>query len=433
MYKRYGRGEQEDYDLIDYMVRNPVPFENTQFLEDLQNPENLQNLEKYVKKQDEEYIPQKTVKKIKEKYQKKLEKLEAKQEKAKTRKAEKKAAADIKKAEKKALAEIRKAEKKELNKQYYCGLESKKPKKKSMGSYDVCQKLGKISHYGEMTEAQYRQRILDDFKKVIEKHENINRDTQKEILSEREYIENMKMPKKNILELLGDEKKYLIDNKPKEIKIKPTKQIKLIETKRKRKNLTLTQKQENLKALMGLKFNDNSKILLDFYNGDFSSDVLPAYFGNYYGDKKFYDGELYEFFKKYKLPYNAVVKKNQTISKYFGLTLKQINDVMFDLLYNEFEYPVNNHYDEQEKEYKECNEPEYKPKPIKENKPKKITKKQEIKETDVKGKKYTSIDDMYSRIDEINELINEGKLYDEEAASLLRERSKLEDYIENIN
>ena len=196
MYRRYGRGEQEDYNLIDYMVRNPSAFENTPFLEDLQNPENLQDLEKYVKTHDEEYIPQKTVKKVKEKHRKKIEKLEARQEKAKTRKAEKKAAADIKKAEKKALAEIRKAEKKELNKQYYCGLESKKPKKKSMGSYDVCHKLGKVAHYGEMTEAQYRQRILDDFKKVIDKHENINRDTQKEILSERKYIKNMKMPKR---------------------------------------------------------------------------------------------------------------------------------------------------------------------------------------------------------------------------------------------
>ena len=213
MYRRYGRGEKEDYELMDYMVRNPSAFENTPFLEELQNPENLQDLEKYVKERDEEYISPKKLQKVKEKHRKKIEKLEARQEKARTKKAEKKAAADIKKAEKKALAEIRKAERKELNKQYYCGLVSKKPKKKSMGTYDVCHKLGKVAHYGEMTEAQYRQMILDDFKNVIEKHENINRETQNEILRDREFIENSRLQQKpNRQELLNNLERAIQEN-----------------------------------------------------------------------------------------------------------------------------------------------------------------------------------------------------------------------------
>lgn len=213
MYRRYGRGEKEDYELMDYMVRNPSAFENIPFLEELQNPENLQDLEKYVKERDEEYIPPKKLQKVKEKHRKKIEKLEARQEKARTKKAEKKAAADIKKAEKKALAEIRKAERKELNKQYYCGLVSKKPKNKTMGSYDVCHKLGKVAHYGEMTEAQYRQMILDDFKNVIEKHENINRETQNEILRDREFIENSRLQQKpNRQELLNNLERAIQEN-----------------------------------------------------------------------------------------------------------------------------------------------------------------------------------------------------------------------------
>jgi hypothetical protein len=285
MLRRYGRGEKEDYELIDYMVRNPEQFGNVQFLEDLQNLENLNDLEKYVKEYDEEYIPEKKVQKVKDKYRKKLQKLEAKQEKAKTKKAEKKAAAEIKKVEKKALSEIKKLEKKELNKQYYCGLECNKPKKKSMGSYDVCKKLGKVSHYGEITEAQYKQKFLDDLKNLIEKHENINRETQNELLHEKEYIENMKIPKKT------------------------------------------------------------KKTNLGYFN-------LPE-------------------------------KKNLG---YFET-----------------------------------------PKKIKKNKPIK-----KINLIEILGKKYTSIDDIYNRINEINKLINEGKLYHEDELRLLRERNKLEDYVENV-
>jgi hypothetical protein len=89
-------------------------------------------------------------------------------------------------------------EKKELNKQYYCGLESKKPKNKSMGTYDICHKLGKVAHYGEITEAQYKQKILNDFKNLIEKHENINKETQNELLQEKEFIKNYKPIKKSL-------------------------------------------------------------------------------------------------------------------------------------------------------------------------------------------------------------------------------------------
>ena len=63
-------------------------------------------------------------------------------------------------------------------------------------------------------------------------------------------------------------------------------------------------------------------------------------------------------------------------------------------------------------------------------KPKK-QEKQEIKEITMKAKNNTSIDAMNDRIREINKILNrEGYINPDIEHSLLRERTKLEDYIE---
>lgn len=73
-------------------------------------------------------------------------------------------------------------------------------------------------------------------------------------------------------------------------------------------------------------------------------------------------------------------------------------------------------------------QPKQEPKQQPKSQPK--LKKQETKEIILSGKKYSSIDAMNNRVKEINKLLNEGKLYDNELASLQRERNKIEDYIE---
>jgi len=57
-------------------------------------------------------------------------------------------------------------------------------------------------------------------------------------------------------------------------------------------------------------------------------------------------------------------------------------------------------------------------------------KQQEIKETILKENKSNSIDAMNDRIREINKLLNREYINENELNSLLRERAKLEDYIE---
>jgi hypothetical protein len=54
--------------------------------------------------------------------------------------------------------EIKKREKAELS-QYYCGIESKKPKNKVMGTYDICAKKNQIRHWGEKTKEQYMKEV----------------------------------------------------------------------------------------------------------------------------------------------------------------------------------------------------------------------------------------------------------------------------------
>jgi len=63
-------------------------------------------------------------------------------------------------------------------------------------------------------------------------------------------------------------------------------------------------------------------------------------------------------------------------------------------------------------------------------KPQPKPKKQEIKETILKENKSNSIDAMNDRIREINKLLNREYINADELNSLLRERAKLEDYIE---
>jgi len=57
-------------------------------------------------------------------------------------------------------------------------------------------------------------------------------------------------------------------------------------------------------------------------------------------------------------------------------------------------------------------------------------KQQEIKETILKENKSNSIDAMKERVREINKLLNKEYITGNEVDSLLRERAKLEDYIE---
>lgn len=57
-------------------------------------------------------------------------------------------------------------------------------------------------------------------------------------------------------------------------------------------------------------------------------------------------------------------------------------------------------------------------------------KQQEIKETILKENKSNSIDAMKERVREINKLLNREYITGNEVDSLLRERAKLEDYIE---
>lgn len=63
-------------------------------------------------------------------------------------------------------------------------------------------------------------------------------------------------------------------------------------------------------------------------------------------------------------------------------------------------------------------------------KPQPKPKKQEIKETILKENKSNSIDAMNDRIREINKLLNREYINADELNSLLRERAKLEDYID---
>jgi hypothetical protein len=56
-----------------------------------------------------------------------------------------------------------KARKEEL-KQYYCGIESKKPRNKIMGDYNICKEKSQIRHYGERTEKDF----LDEYKNKLE-------------------------------------------------------------------------------------------------------------------------------------------------------------------------------------------------------------------------------------------------------------------------
>jgi|688.fasta_scaffold667199_3 hypothetical protein len=63
-------------------------------------------------------------------------------------------------------------------------------------------------------------------------------------------------------------------------------------------------------------------------------------------------------------------------------------------------------------------------------KPQPKPKKQEIQEITMKAKNNNSIDAMNDRIREINKLLNKEYITGNEVDSLLRERAKLEDYIE---
>ena len=83
-----------------------------------------------------------------------------------------------------------KARKEEL-KQYYCGIESKKPRNKIMGDYNICKEKNQIRHYGERTEKDF----LDEYKNKLE-----NMINQQSLLLENEK-KQIEMDKQELIKL----------------------------------------------------------------------------------------------------------------------------------------------------------------------------------------------------------------------------------------
>lgn len=134
---------------------------------------------------------------------------------------------------------ISKARKEEL-KQYYCGIESKKPRNKIMGDYNICKEKKQIRHYGERTEKDF----LDEYKNKLE-----NMINQQSLLLENEK-KQIEMDKQELIKLTSMK-----------IPIKPVKPVKQMPVFKANPALKLHRKKVRDKSLINI--NRKIKMITD--------------------------------------------------------------------------------------------------------------------------------------------------------------------------
>jgi len=93
-----------------------------------------------------------------------------------------------------------KARKEELKK-YYCGIQSKKPRNKIMGDYNICKEKSQIRHYGERTEKDFLDEIKNKLDDMINQQTILLENEKRQLeLDKQELIKlaSMKMPIKEV-------------------------------------------------------------------------------------------------------------------------------------------------------------------------------------------------------------------------------------------